>query len=136
MLLKDGVYQVDSKEFELQVGKMKQYIPENITLEYRNIKDENGKEKTIESSNATVDTWNLICKNVSEILKEEKYDALIIIHGTDTLTYTASALTFGISKPKVPIIITASQYPISKGFISDGPSNFLGSIFCAQELSI
>ena len=46
------------------------------------------------------------------ILTIEEYDAFVILHGTDTLTYTASALSFMVENLKKTVIVTGSQVPI------------------------
>lgn len=43
----------------------------------------------------------------------DKYDAFIILHGTDTMAYTASALSFMIENLKKSVILTGSQVPIA-----------------------
>lgn len=57
-----------------------------------------------------------------------------MVHGTDTLSYTSSALSFSLFSIKIPIILTASQYPLAYGINSDAPQNLLGSIFTIYEL--
>jgi L-asparaginase len=67
-------------------------------------------EKPIDSSDVNA---NVYLKLASTIKKEyNHYDGFIIIHGTDTMAFTASALSFLIQNPQKPIILTGAQLPI------------------------
>lgn len=64
-----------------------------------------------------IDSCDISIKDYQKILKEietnyHKYDSFLIIHGTDTLEYTASILSFMIKNLKKTVILTASQLPI------------------------
>lgn len=52
----------------------------------------------------------------------DEYDGIIITHGTDTLAYTSSALSFMIRNPPVPVVLTGSMLPITEPN-SDAPRN-------------
>ncbi|MDD5632278.1 MAG: asparaginase [Methylococcales bacterium] len=57
-----------------------------------------------------------------------QYDGIIITHGTDTLAYTAAALSFYFNAIKIPMLLVASDYPL------DNPrANGLGNFICAVE---
>ena len=64
-----------------------------------------------------------------------KYSAFIVIHGTDTMTYTASALSFAFKNLSKPIIITGSQIPLQK-LKNDGSLNLLSSLIIASYYRI
>ena len=64
----------------------------------------------------------------------EKYDGFVILHGSDTMSYTASALSFMLENLNKPVILTGSQLPL--GVIrTDGRENFINSIeiACAYQ---
>ncbi|MFP4498861.1 MAG: asparaginase, partial [Vulcanimicrobiota bacterium] len=62
-----------------------------------------------------------------EEICQQNPDGIVITHGTDTMAYTASMLSFMIENPPCPIILTGSQIPMAeKG--SDGPDNLLNSV--------
>jgi L-asparaginase len=61
-------------------------------------------EKPIDSSNMTPKEWMTIAKDIQRVYDD--YDGFIILHGTDTMAYTASALSFMIENLNKPIIIT------------------------------
>ena len=65
---------------------------------------------------------------LANVIKENysKYDGFIVAHGTDTMAYTASALSYLIQNSLKPIILTGSQKPINLE-ISDGKTNLLDS---------
>ena len=83
----------------------------------------------LDSSDMTVSEWNKIARVVYD--RYDTYDGFVILHGTDTMAYTASALSFifdGLSKP---IILTGSQIPLSE-LRSDGRDN-LTSHSCGRS---
>ena len=79
----------------------------------------------IDSSDADIPFWQ---KLVSVIEKEYcKYDGFVILHGTDTMSYTASALSFMLQNLEKPVILTGSQLPIGV-LRTDGKENLISSI--------
>ena len=64
----------------------------------------------LDSSNISVNEWNQIAKVVSD--NYEKYDGFVILHGTDTMAYTASALSFMLENNNKPVVFTGSQIPL------------------------
>lgn len=66
----------------------------------------------LDSSNMTVDDWNRIAKTIQD--RYEDYDGFIIYHGTDTMAYTASMLSFMLENLAKPVILTGSQLPLSE----------------------
>lgn len=65
----------------------------------------------------------------------KNYDAFIVLHGTDTLSYTASALSFMLENLNKPVILTGSQIPILE-LKNDAVDNFLGSLLIAGQYQI
>ena len=62
----------------------------------------------------------------------KKYDGFVVIHGTDTLTYTSSALSFLLENLHKPVIVTGSQIPMKESY-SDAVNNLLGSMVAAAS---
>lgn len=89
---------------------------------------------TVDSTNITPRHWTMIA---DEIIKNyDSYDGFVVAHGTDTLAYTAAALSYMIQNSKKPIILTGAQKPI--GFdTTDSKQNLRDSFLCAAcpELS-
>ena len=61
-----------------------------------------------------------------------QYDAFLVVHGTDTMAYTASALSLMLLGFKKPIVMTGSQLPLAKPR-SDARQNLIDSITCATS---
>ena len=78
----------------------------------------------IDSTNVYYKHWLEIAKCIKE--NYELYDGFVICHGTDTMSYTASALSYLIQNSKKPIVLTGAQKPINLE-ISDAKTNLLDS---------
>jgi len=78
----------------------------------------------IDSTNIQPEYWTLISETIEEVY--DKYDGFVISHGTDTMAYTASALSYLIQNLDKPIVITGSQKPINAE-ITDARKNMLDS---------
>ncbi len=74
----------------------------------------------LDSSNIQPEEWSIIAQAIYEEINN--YDSIIITHGTDTMAYTASIISFMIQNPKIPIIFTGSQLPIGN-FLTDAIFN-------------
>ena len=84
----------------------------------------------LDSSDMTPDHWIRIADAVRE--NYDAYDGFVITHGTDTMAYTAAALSYMIRKADKPIVITGAQSPI--GFeITDAKANLHDSILYAAD---
>ena len=75
---------------------------------------------SIDSSNMQPEEWRKIAECVAQ--KYKAYDGIVITHGTDTMAYTASALTFMLRDLPLPVVLTGSQLPIAHP-LSDGYEN-------------
>lgn len=82
-------------------------------------------EKPIDSSNMQPAVW----VRLAELLKQhyQQHDGFVILHGTDTMAYTASALSFMLMELNKPVILTGSQLPINT-IRTDGKENLLTAI--------
>ena len=79
----------------------------------------------IDSSNVSVENWVDIARIIHD--KYESYDGFVILHGTDTMSYSASALSFMLENLAKPVIFTGSQIPI--GILrTDGRENLITAI--------
>ena len=82
-------------------------------------------EEPIDSSNVDINFW----LRLSKVIEDEynSYDGFVILHGTDTMAYTASALSFILKGLSKPIILTGSQLPL--GMVrTDGKDNLISAI--------
>ncbi|KAM9356226.1 60 kDa lysophospholipase isoform 2-T2 [Pholidichthys leucotaenia] len=87
----------------------------------------------LDSSNMTTDDWGRIGKDIEK--NYENFDGFVILHGTDTMAYTASALSFMCENLGKPIILTGSQVPIYE-MRNDGRDNLLGALLIAGQFVI
>lgn len=84
----------------------------------------------IDSSSMNPDHWVEIAKVIEE--NYDKYDGFVVLHGTDTMAYTASALSFMLENLRKPVVITGSQLPIGE-VRTDGEENLITSLQVAAE---
>lgn len=84
----------------------------------------------IDSSNMTPSDWQIISKSVYDNYRD--YDGFVITHGTDTMAYTSSALTYMLKNLDKPVIVTGSQYSIAEDF-TDAMQNLHDSVLFALE---
>ena len=84
----------------------------------------------LDSSDMTVREWNSIAAVIEGAY--EHYAGFVVLHGTDTMAYTASALSFMLSGLQKPVILTGSQIPLSE-MRSDGRDNLITSVLIAAE---
>ena len=84
----------------------------------------------IDSSNMDPSHWSDIAKAIEN--NYDAYDGFVILHGTDTMAYTASALSFMLENLKKPVIITGSQLPIGE-VRTDGEENLITALQVAAE---
>lgn len=85
----------------------------------------------LDSTEMMPENWIEIAKVIEE--NYEQYDGFVILHGTDTMVYTASALSFMMPNLRKPVIITGSQLPIIGNSRSDGTLNLVNSIRVANS---
>ena len=74
----------------------------------------------LDSSNIQPEQWQQIARVIFEC--REDYDGIVVSHGTDTMAYTASAVTFMLPGINLPVVFTGSQLPLLD-VLSDGPDN-------------
>ena len=83
----------------------------------------------IDSSDMSADSWLKLVTIIGE--QYDQYDGFVILHGTDTMAYTASALSFMLENLTKPVILTGSQLPLGQ-LRTDGKENILTSIELAS----
>ncbi len=87
----------------------------------------------IDSSNITPENWFEIAQDIAS--RYDEYDGFVVLHGTDTMAYTASALSFMLENLSKPVIVTGSQIPWSQ-MRSDAKDNLITSLMLAGNHSI
>lgn len=84
----------------------------------------------IDSSNMTPARWTDISHCIAD--RYQDYDGFVVLHGTDTMAYTASALSFMLERLGKPVILTGSQIPLCE-VRSDGRDNLITSLLIAAD---
>ncbi len=112
---------LDFKHLSTQVPELKNFDCVLESYEF---------EKPIDSSNVNPDFWIDLVKVIEH--NYSQYDGFVILHGTDTMAHTASALSFMIQNTDKPIILTGSQLPIGT-IRTDGKENLITSIEIASD---
>ncbi|MBP5750871.1 MAG: asparaginase, partial [Firmicutes bacterium] len=87
-------------------------------------------DELLDSSNMTVRDWNEIAGLLAKYY--DSFDGFVVLHGTDTMAYTASALSFMLEGLDKPVILTGSQIPLCE-LRSDGRDNLISSMLVAAE---
>ncbi|XP_017005068.2 L-asparaginase 1 [Drosophila takahashii] len=87
----------------------------------------------MDSSCMGICDWQRMANEVGKNYKS--YDGFVILHGTDTLAYSASALSFMLENLNKPVVLTGAQIPIFEAR-SDGRENFLGALLIAGNYNI
>ena len=79
----------------------------------------------LDSSDITVREWNKIGAAIAE--RYDDYDGFVILHGTDTMGYSASAVSFMLENLSKPVIFTGAQIPLCE-LRSDGKDNIINNL--------
>ena len=90
-------------------------------------------DNLIDSSDMDPSDWQRIAEDI--LANYDKYDGFIILHGTDTMAYTSSALSFMLEGLSKPVIVTGSQIPLAE-LRSDGQVNLLNALYVAANYPI
>lgn len=90
-------------------------------------------DNLIDSSDMNPSDWQRIADDIAA--NYDKYDGFIILHGTDTMAYTSSALSFMLENLSKPVIVTGSQIPLAE-LRSDGQVNLLNALYVAANYPI
>jgi len=120
-------YETDSLspvDFDHIVNEVPELNRINCRLEYRSFK------KPIDSSDMNPELWIDLAEFIER--NYEDFDGFVILHGSDTMAYTASALSFILENLNKPVILTGSQLPIGT-LRTDGKENLITAIEIASS---
>ncbi len=87
-------------------------------------------EPLLDSANMRPYNWQLVAEDIAE--NYHAYDGFVVLHGTDTMAYTASALSFMLENLGKPVILTGSQIPLAE-LRSDARENLITSLLLAAD---
>ncbi|TQV87375.1 asparaginase [Aliikangiella coralliicola] len=90
-------------------------------------------DNLIDSSNITPEDWYRISQDIKS--RFDEFDGFVVLHGTDTMAYTASALSFMLEDLSKPVIVTGSQIPWSQ-MRTDARDNLITSLILAGNYDI
>jgi L-asparaginase len=90
-------------------------------------------DELLDSANMMPSDWSRIARDVAD--RYDDYDGFVVIHGTDTMAYTASALSFLLEGLAKPVILTGSQVPLCE-VRSDARTNLITSLLIASSFRI
>ena len=123
----------DPDTFALKPFNFKQILNEVPELKkFGYLIDTISFDPLIDSSDAQPKFWIDLAKRIQDNYK--KYDGFVVLHGTDTMSYTASALSFMLENLEKPVVFTGSQLPI--GILrTDGKENLISSIEIAAAVN-
>merc|ERR1719265_2620582 len=86
-----------------------------------------------DSSSMEQKDWRRIAEDIGRFYND--YDGFVVLHGTDTMAYTASALSFMLENLGKPVVVTGAQIPISE-LRNDAAENLLGAMLVAGHFDI
>ncbi len=112
------------EQMETILNIRKESVPEVDIQEYNPL---------IDSANMTPDHWVELAEDIAS--KYHEYDGFVVLHGTDTMSYTASALAFMLQGLNKPVIFTGSQIPINQ-VRNDAWNNLITAILIAANYKI
>lgn len=90
--------------------QIRQNVPELTRLNYR--LDVHSFDPILDSSNMTPEIWVELALLIRD--KYDEFDGFVILHGSDTMAFTASALSFMLQNLSKPVVLTGSQLPIGE----------------------
>ncbi|MBN2616214.1 MAG: type I asparaginase [Bacteroidales bacterium] len=103
--------------------KINEQIPELSRFNYQ--LDFHSFDPLIDSSNTNPEYWIQLASLIEQ--HYESYDGFVVLHGSDTMSYTASAMSFMLENLNKPVIFTGSQLPLGV-LRTDGKENFITAI--------
>lgn len=114
---------------EINSEELLNYVPE--IKEYCDV--DTMQILNIDSTNIQPEHWIMMTETIKQ--NYNKYDGFVISHGTDTMAYTAAALSYLIQNSYKPIVLTGAQKPINVD-ITDAKKNLLDSFRFATEKDV
>ena len=121
--------------YEPQPGFLQQHMAEMPELQRSEMPAHEvvSLEPLLDSADMAPDDWVRIAREIGE--RHDDYAGFVVVHGTDTMAYTASALSFLLPNLSKPVILTGSQ--LSLGHVrSDGREHIITAILLAGTLPV
>lgn len=115
-----ALHPIDFDRLQYEIPELKKF---DCSLTVESLKE------PIDSSNMSVEIWIELLEIIEK--NYNRFDGFVIMHGSDTMAYTASAMSFLLENVNKPIIFTGSQLPIGK-IRTDGKENLITAIEIAS----
>lgn len=106
--------------------ELTRYVPEVADLATLDVK----QAMNIDSTNMRPSDWLRVARTIME--SYDDYNGFVVLHGTDTMAYTAAALSYLIQHSPKPIVLTGSQRPMASAF-TDAKLNLYQSVLYATD---
>lgn len=104
------------------------YLLDDIEIKYF------ATDPLYDSSNLDITMMERVTTQLKDIVRKIQPEGVVFTHGTDTLAYISSYLTFSIQDCHIPIVITGSQSPLLGSPLTDAESNILGAILAVKTI--
>jgi L-asparaginase len=123
------------KGFAPQRGHLATTLPQLLAFQHADIPayDIHEYQPLLDSSNMTLNEWNQIALDIFN--NYDLYDGFVVLHGTDTMAYTASALSFMLENLAKPVILTGSQIPLTE-VRNDAVDNLVSSLWLSAHAEL
>jgi len=121
-------YETGAVKPSTSVDELIEAIPEVLDIAYI----ESETLFNILSENMRPEYWEIIAERIYNYMRDETYKGVIVTHGTDTMSFTASAIAFAIQRKNIPIIFVGSQRSSDRPS-SDAALNFIGAVITAVK---
>ncbi len=122
MVMNQKTNRIEPMESLAVIHKAIPELQKEVSLEFFSISN-------VGSSEVTPDHWVAIAKCIEE--NYDKFEGFVVVHGTNTMTYTACALSFALQNLSKPVILTGALLPIND-MAGDGRMNLIFAIRAAQ----
>jgi len=122
----------DSPQVVVPWGELQNATPELVKLIQRGLRIECESIEPLDSCNIGPKAWQQIAGIIRDHYDE--YEGFVILHGTDTMVYTASALSFMLRELGKPVILTGAQRSAMVDVRNDATQNFITSVLLAAPL--
>ena len=119
----------DANELIDGIPQLENIKSELVDFEIVKLRDEQGKEmEPLDSSDVNAEHWAAMARGIAE--RYDDWDGFVVLHGTDTMAYTASALSFMLMNLAKPVVVTGSQLSLSD-IRTDGVQNLVNALYIA-----
>ncbi len=86
------------------------------------------------SENMTPDHWVVMGREIEDLIESEGVDGVLVLHGTDTMSFTSTALAFMLAGIQIPVVLTGSNRPPNEPE-SDADKNIADALIALQHLT-